>query len=216
VTADAFDEIDADAIVLATGSRPALSRLGTNPAVTGQDPAAGLDLLNSSAIAGIDDARFASVDDVLSGRRRSSGRVLVIDGTGLWDGAGTAEFLANDGAEVVVVTAASAVGAALETANRHLFSQRAAAAGIRLMPSMRFAGSKDGVALLRHVYTGETTELADVDLIVPSVGRRSDEALYLDWSGRTGAPRLHRVGDCVAPRLLRDVIRESYELGRTL
>jgi 2,4-dienoyl-CoA reductase-like NADH-dependent reductase (Old Yellow Enzyme family) len=215
VTADALDEIDADAIVLATGSRPALSRLGANPAVAAQDPAAGMDLLNSPAIAGIDDARFASVDDVLSGRRRSSGRVLVIDGTGLWDGAGTAEFLANDGAEVTVVTAASAVGAALETANRHLFSQRAAESGIRLLPHTQFAGHTDGVALLRHVYTGETTELADVDLIVPSVGRRSDEALYLDWAGRIGDRQLHRVGDCIAPRLLREVIRESYELGLT-
>jgi hypothetical protein len=215
VTADALDDIDADAIVVATGSRPGLSRLGANPALAAQEPAAGMDMLNSPAIAGIDDARFASVDDVLSGRRRSSGRVLVIDGTGLWDGAGTAEFLANDGAEVVVVTAASAVGAALETANRHLFSQRAAAAGIRLVPHTQFAGSKDDVALLRHVYTGETTELTDVDLIVPSVGRRSDEALYLEWNGRTGTRRLHRVGDCVAPRLLREVIRESYELARS-
>jgi pyruvate/2-oxoglutarate dehydrogenase complex dihydrolipoamide dehydrogenase (E3) component len=216
VTADALDDIDADAIVLATGSRPALSRLGTNPAPTAQEPAAGMDQLNSPAIAGIDDARFASVDDVLSGRRRSSGRVLLIDGTGLWDGAGTAEFLANDGAEVVVVTTASAVGAALETANRHLFSQRAAAAGIRLLPHTRFTGDVGGVAHLRHVYTGETSELADVDLIVPSVGRRSDEALYLDWAGRAGRAALHRVGDCIAPRLLREIVRESYEWALTL
>ena len=215
VTADALDEIDADAIVLATGSRPALSRLGTNPAVTAQDPVAGMDLLNAPAIAGIDDARFASVDDVLSGRRRSSGRVLVIDGTGLWDGAGTAEFLANDGAEVVVVTAASAVGSALETANLHLFSERAAAAGIRLLPHTRFTGHTAGTAHLSHIYTGETTELTDVDLIVPSVGRRSDETLYLDWAARIGGRQLHRVGDCVAPRLLREVIRESYELALT-
>ena len=54
-----------------------------------------------------------------------------------------------------------------------------------------------------------------VDLIVPSVGRRSDEELYLDWAARGGSRELHRVGDCIAPRLLREVIRESYEFGLT-
>ena len=215
VTPDAMEDIDADVIVLATGSRPALSLLGPNPLVAGQEPTAGLDLFNP-AIAEIDRARFASVDDVLSGRRPTPGRALVIDGTGLWEGAGTAEFLANAGAEVVVATAGAAVGAALETANRHLFHQRAAAAGIRLLTHVQFAGSADGVAQLRDVYTGQVTELADVDLIVPAVGRRSNEELYLDWASRAGSRRLHRVGDCIAPRMLRDVIRESYEFARTL
>jgi 2,4-dienoyl-CoA reductase-like NADH-dependent reductase (Old Yellow Enzyme family) len=215
VPADVLDDLDADVLVLATGSRPALSRGGVNPAVAGQQPTAGLDLA-SPAIAAIDPARSASVDDVLSGRCRTPDRALVIDGTGLWEGAGTAEFLANQGAEVTVVTAGSAVGAALETANRHLFHQRAAAAGIRLLTMTRFTGSTEGGAQLRHVYTGQVTELADVDLIVPAVGRRSDEALYLDWVGRIGARRLYRVGDCVAPRMLREVIRESYDVARTL
>jgi 2,4-dienoyl-CoA reductase-like NADH-dependent reductase (Old Yellow Enzyme family) len=213
VTADAFDDLDADAVVVATGSRPALSRLGVNPAITAQEPAAGLDLLGSPAVAAIDPARLATVDDVLTGRRHSSGRVLLIDGTGLWEGAGTAEFLANGGAEVVVVTAAAAVGAALETANRHLFHQRAAAAGIRMRPHTTFAGCTDGTVVLRDVYTGELSEVPGVDLIVPSVGRRSEEELYLGWAARADAREVHRVGDCVAPRLLREVIRESYEFG---
>lgn len=213
VTADVLDDIDADVVVVATGSRPALSRLATNPPVAAQEPTAGLDLFNAPAVADIDPALFASVDDVLTGRRESTGRVVIIDGTGQWEGAGTAEFLANGGAEVVVVTAGPAVGAALETANRHLFHQRAAAAGMRLLTRTQFVGCTDGVAVLRDVYTGQVAEIRGVDLVVPAVGRRSDEELYLDWAGRSGAPTLHRVGDCVAPRLLREVIRESYELG---
>jgi 2,4-dienoyl-CoA reductase-like NADH-dependent reductase (Old Yellow Enzyme family) len=215
ITGEDLDDIEADAVVVATGSRPALSRVAANPAVAAQEATAGLDLLGSPAIAAIDDARFATVDDVLAGRRRSGGRVLVIDGTGLWEGAGTAEYLANGGAQVVVITTGPAVGAALETANRHLFSQRAAAAGIHLLPHTAFAGGTGGTAVLRNVYTGQVTELADVDLIVPAVGRRSDEELYLEWSGRARSPQLHRVGDCVAPRLLREVIRESYEFALT-
>jgi pyruvate/2-oxoglutarate dehydrogenase complex dihydrolipoamide dehydrogenase (E3) component len=216
VTADDFDDLEADVVVLATGSRPALSAVGTNPPVTAQQPTAGLDQLDSRAIAGLDPDSVATVDDLLSGRRKAAGRILLIDGTGLWEGAGTAEFLATEGAEVVVITAAPTVGAALETANRHLFQQRAAAAGIQFLPSTLLAGYSEGTALVTDVYTGQVTELTGVDLVVPAVGRRSDEALYLDWAGRDGGRPLYRVGDCVAPRLLREVIRESYEFGLTL
>lgn len=212
VAVDALDDIEAEVIVVATGSRPALSRLGENPPIAAQEPTAGLDLFNAAAIAGIDAARFASVDDVLSGRRGTSGRALVIDASGQWEGVGTAEFLMNAGADVVVVTTAASVGESLETANRHLFHERAAA-GIRLRTRTRFEGCTGGLAILRDVYTDQVTELPDVDLIVPAVGRRSDEALYLDWAGRSASRKLYRVGDCVAPRLLREVIRESYELG---
>jgi hypothetical protein len=84
---------------------------------------------------------------------------------------------------------------------------------MRLITRTQFAGFIDGVARLRDVYTGQVSEIPGVDLVVPAVGRRSDEELYLEWASRSGAPTLHRVGDCVAPRMLRDVIRESYELG---
>jgi hypothetical protein len=72
-----------------------------------------------------------------------------------------------------------------------------------------------GTAVLRDVYTGEVTEVRDVDLIVPSVGRRSAEELYLGWAAHGDSREVHRVGDCIAPRLLREVIRESYEFGLT-
>jgi 2,4-dienoyl-CoA reductase-like NADH-dependent reductase (Old Yellow Enzyme family) len=216
VTADALEEIEADVIVLATGSRPALSRVGVNPVVTAQEPTAGLDHFNAAAIAAIDESLFASVDDVLSGRRRATRRAVVIDGSGDWEGAGTAEFLANSGIEVVVVSAAATVGASLETANRHLFHQRAATKGIRLLSRTTFLGCKDGAVQVKDVYTGQVSEVAGVDLIVPAVGRRSEEALFLDWKSRIGSRQLYRVGDCVAPRMLREVIRESYELALTV
>lgn len=216
VTPDALGEIEADIILLATGSRPALSRAGLNPAITVQEPLAGLDHFNTDAIAALDEPLLASVDDVLSERRRPARRALVIDGRGDWEGAGTAEFLSNCGSDVVVVSAAATVGASLEPANCHLFQERAAAKGIRLLSRTSFAGCKDGTVQLRHVYTGQISEIADVDLIVPAVGRRSEETLYLDWKGRIGSRRLYRVGDCVAPRMLREVIRESYEFALTV
>lgn len=215
ITADVLDEIDADLIVIATGSRPALSAVARNSAITHQEPVAGLDLFDP-VLTSLDLSVLASVDDVLSGRRLVTGRAVVIDGTGQWEGAGTAEFLANAGVDVVVIAAADTVGCSLETANRHLFHERAAEKGIRLLPRTRFCGVTDGTVQLRETYTGRPSEIEGVDVIIPAVGRRSDEDLYLDWAARIDPARLRRVGDCIAPRLLREVIRESYDFARVI
>jgi hypothetical protein len=213
ITEDLLDEIEADAIIVATGSRPALSQVAVNPAITGQEPTAGLDHFNSPALRDLDPQVLATVDEVLSGSREPGKRAVVIDGTGNWEGAGTAEYLANAGSEVWVVAGAFSVGSSLEAANRHLFYQRAAEKGIHTLTTTAFAGFSDGVVRLTNVYTGETTEVSGVDLVVPAVGRRSDEMLFLDWKKRAGRRAMYRLGDCVAPRMLREVIREAYEFG---
>jgi 2,4-dienoyl-CoA reductase-like NADH-dependent reductase (Old Yellow Enzyme family) len=213
ITEDLLEEIEADALVVATGSRPALSRVAVNPAITGQESTAGLDSFNSPAIRDLDPQVVATVDEVLSGDRPPGRRALVIDGTGNWEGAGTAEFLANAGSEVWVASDRFSVGYSLETANRELFYRRAAEKGIRTLPTTRFAGFTDGVVHLKDIYTAESTELPGVDLVVPAVGRRSDEMLFLDWKKRAGQRSIYRLGDCVAPRMLREVIRESYEFA---
>jgi pyruvate/2-oxoglutarate dehydrogenase complex dihydrolipoamide dehydrogenase (E3) component len=213
ITEDLLDEIEADALILATGSRPALSQIAFNPAITGQEPTAGLDHFNSPAIRDLDPQVLATVDEVLSGDHAPGKRAVVIDGTGNWEGAGTAEFLANAGSEVWVVTGAFSVGSSLEAANRHLFYQRAAEKSIHTLTTTAFAGFADGVVHLKNIYTSESTEISGVDLVVPAVGRRSDEALFLDWKKRAGQRAMYRLGDCVAPRMLREVIRESYEFA---
>nr|WP_239028473.1 FAD-dependent oxidoreductase [Pseudonocardia acidicola] len=215
ITADMLDEIEADAIVVATGSVPALSRVAPNLPVTAQETEAGLDHFNSRAIRDLDGALVATVDEVLSGARVPGPKALVVDGTGLWEGAGTAEFLANAGSEVWLVSEHFSAGHSLEAANRTLFYRRAVQKNIHILATTRFAGFKDGVARLEDVYTGQPTELSGLDLIVPAVGRRSDETLYLTWRARARTRTIHRLGDCIAPRLLRDVIAEAYEFART-
>src|SRR5271156_1488373 len=75
---------------------------------------------------GLDLPFVKSVDSVLSGRVRLSGRVLVIDQNGHWEGASTAEFLADDGCEVHVATPAFHVLGDIEGGNRLLYLRRGA------------------------------------------------------------------------------------------
>src|SRR5262249_23743179 len=92
---------DPDVVVVATGSEPNLPNLRS--AETGRSLALGLQAL--PAVDGLELPHVVAVDDVLSGDANLSGHVVVIDGNGHWEAAGTAEYLADRGCQVTVVAA---------------------------------------------------------------------------------------------------------------
>lgn len=208
--ADAAD-IDADAVIVATGSTPVVIRPVGQPHQHDADRWEwGGHHLNECP-----QSAFATVDDVLSGSRRGIRRAVVVDVTGHWDAAGTAEFLANAGAEVWLVSSQPVAAHALESANRELFFQRAASKRIHILSHTRVRGLGDRATSLtvEDVYTSCATDVADVDTIVPAMGRRADETLFREWKDLDTGWTIDRIGDCVAPRLLRDVVAEAYQLA---
>ena len=168
-----------------------------------------------------------SVDDVLSGRVRLSGRVLVIDRNGHWEGAGTAEFLADGGCEVHVVTPSFHVLGDIEGGNRLLYLRRAALKGIKFHTCTDVLEVEPGRAWLSPVFSnvdgdgwgkyvllpGDGAWMERIDWIVPVIGRRSREDLYLrlQQDRRFEATHIERIGDCVSPRLIQLVLSEAYE-----
>lgn len=60
----------------------------------------------------------------------------------------------------------------------------------------------------------ETGTIERVDTVVLATGSRANESLYFSLKGKV--KELHRVGDCVSPRLALDAIFDGYNLGRTL
>jgi hypothetical protein len=65
---------------------------------------------------------------------------------------------------------------------------------------------------------GDEEWIEDVDWVVPVIGRRSRQDLFLELrsSEHFQNARILRVGDCVAPRLIQSVIMEAFEVGRSL
>jgi 2,4-dienoyl-CoA reductase-like NADH-dependent reductase (Old Yellow Enzyme family) len=218
--ASAFDGSAAldgvDTVVFATGSVPALPGAERLDAVCGQEPGAGLGIQAGRVPGGLDRPGVISADHALC-LESAPGKAVVVDGNGHWEAAGTAEYLAGLGAAVTVVTAGSAVGADLEGTSHELFHQRARAAGIRLHTRCRVLGIGAHSVEIEDLDTGKRSTVTDVSWVVPVLGRRSVEDHYLRLR-RDGhfAGALHRVGDCVAPRLLRAVIAEAYELAATI
>jgi mycofactocin system FadH/OYE family oxidoreductase 2 len=140
------------------------------------------------------------------------GKAVVLDGIGNQLGMGVAEWLADRGWRVEVVTGDMFVGQNL-TASMELtpWNQRAAAKGVVFVPQVdveRIAG-RTLTGLDRFDRT--PMQIPDVDLVVSVVHEVPDEDLY--FALKESGERVFRVGDCVAPRSMSQAILEGYRAG---
>ena len=227
-TLDNIKACDPDIVVVATGSDPNLPGKADSDSVLSRK--LGRQILPE--IEGLGGDNVVSCDQVLSGEIRLSGHVVVIDNNGHWEAAGTAEFLADDGCQVTIVAGHTLVGEDIEAGNRTLFYRRAAIKGIsmraatnvtaieprRVRVSAVFSAA-DAIGWAKYILMpGDEEAIEGVDWVVPVIGRRSREDLYLKLkqSPDFGGVRVERVGDCVVPRLIQSTIQEAFELGRDL
>jgi 2,4-dienoyl-CoA reductase-like NADH-dependent reductase (Old Yellow Enzyme family) len=216
-----------DHIVIATGSEPNLP--GTAEA---NSPAIDLGRQVLPAVPGLDLPFVHSSDDVMSGRVKLKGRVLVIDNNGHWEGAGTAEYLADEGCMVEVVTPDAMVGGDIESGTRTLFYRRAAIKGIAIRSGFALKAIEPGRVTVAPVFSGAGTQgfgryllvageeqvIEGFDFVVAIIGRRSREDLYhrCRESALLEGVTIERVGDAVAPRLIESNIAEAYTTGLTI
>src|SRR5262245_55773123 len=178
-----------DAVVVATGSVPAVPEIG------------------------LDGMPVVSADEVLSGRRLD-GSVLVWDDDGRYRGPGAALLLARHGARVEIVTPELHVGVRLDPSNlvpfyRHLFD-----AGIALTPNYDVSGATGRAVRLRNVFTRAEVERAPVDALVIALLRRVPrDELYHELRA---VREVHLIGDASAARPTDKVILEASVLARRL
>ena len=221
-------EMKPDIVVLANGSEPNLP----NRAQDGSVEARRLGRQILPEVEGLDLPFVVSADEILSGAAKPSGKVVVIDETGHWEAAGTAEFLADAGCSVVVVASHGAVASDLEAGSRTLFQRRAAIKEIELRPNFVVTAIAERRVQISAVFShgdsagwgkyvlipGDERWIEDVDWVVAVVGRRSREDLFLAFKSapELAGVRVERVGDCVAPRLLQSVILEAFTFAVAL
>jgi 2,4-dienoyl-CoA reductase-like NADH-dependent reductase (Old Yellow Enzyme family) len=219
---------ESDVIVVATGSEPNLPNRNTDSSAKSR--ALGRQVLPE--IEGLDLAHVVSSDEVLSGAMKPEGHVVVIDNNGHWEAAGTAEFLADAGCRVTVLAGHMMIGENIEAGTRTLFYRRAAIKGITLRTATTVTGIAPGRVTVSAVFSaadavgwaqyilmpGDEEVIEGVDWVVPVIGRRSREDVYLDLKAapELANAKVMRVGDCVAPRLIQSNILEAFELARDL
>ena len=163
-----------------------------------------------------DATRVVDCRDVLSGGAHPSGRVIVVDELGFHHATSVAELLADRGCRVTVVTPGMVVGQDLGiTLDLEHWNVKAAAKGIGQFTDLVPMGWSDGSLTLLHHPTGQQRELA-CDWVVLAVAGQPVEWLYHELSAAIGGAKVHRIGDCVAPRRAHAAVIEGARIGELL
>ena len=184
-----------DAIIVATGSSPALPYWA--PA---DPPAAG--------------PKLADVRQVLDGSVQPKGRVIVVDELGFHQATSVAELLADRGCSVEVITSGMVVGQDLGvTLDMEGWQTRASLKHISQTTDLLVLGLEDGAVQLLHHPSGRP-ERREVDWIVLAVPNRPNEELYFNLKKAGFAA--YRIGDCVAPRRAHAAVIEGHRIGVAL
>ena len=188
VTVDDLDAARAEGttVVLATGGRPA------PPPVPGDGSVVVIDAL--SALAG----GVGALPD---------GPVLVHDTVGGPIAVGVAEWLAEAGRDVALVTADQIAGTLLSlTGDLADANTRLQQAGVRRELRARLRRLADGRAHLEDPWTGASRSVPAA-VVVDCGHRLPEESLYL------AHPFTLRAGDCVAPRTVLEAVLEGRRLA---
>jgi mycofactocin system FadH/OYE family oxidoreductase 2 len=161
------------------------------------------------------------VVDVLTGRVRPSGSVLVYDELGFHQASSVALLLAERGCQVRMVTPAMVAAQDLGlTLDRERFRRQALACAVamdtdRVVLDADSGAGRVAVRILHHP-TGHVED-AEYDAVVCALPWRPADRLWHELADAAAAGlSVHRVGDCVAPRRMDAAIGEGARLGQAL
>ena len=181
---------DPDAVIVATGSKPK------------ECPVTGCTL-----------PYVLSVWNVLKGEGKIGQNVIFIDYDGHHQATSCAEYLADLGKVVHMVTPSLFVGAELgPTQDLYLSRQRLMQKGVTFTPDFAVMEIKGTEVHGFNVYSNEWRVFDGYDTVVAAMGNEADDGLYKALKGRV--KELYRIGDCVAPRKADMAIYEGYMAGK--
>jgi 2,4-dienoyl-CoA reductase (NADPH2) len=189
VTLELLNQLRPEALILATGAIPLIPD-----------------------IAGLDKARVVTYEDVLTGRRPTGNRVVVIGGGAT--GAEVSEVLADEGKKVTICEKLGEVIRDAEPGTRKLLLVRLSQKGVRiLINSEPKKITSAGVVIERK----GSEELIGADTVVISVGAKANREMAAAIKSRKmEGLELFEIGDCVEPRKAMEAIREGAEVGEKI
>ncbi|MBI3969208.1 MAG: FAD-dependent oxidoreductase [Chloroflexi bacterium] len=188
-TPERVKELSPDAVVVATGATPKRFQVPGAPHVF-------------------------TIWEALESPDRLGNHVAFLEADGNWQSVATAEYLADIGKKVTVVTAQASVGWRITTYSLLAVRPRFREKKIKILPIHAIKALDGTTLVLEDLSTGETERLEGVNSIVASIGGVVEDRLYKRLRGQV--PELHQVGDCVAPRTALEAILEGHATGRAL
>jgi mycofactocin system FadH/OYE family oxidoreductase 2 len=183
-----------DVVILATGSTPFMRK-----------------------IPGIAEGKIevTNVRDVLEEKVNTGDNVVIFDyPLGFWQCCDTAEFLAEKGKKVTVVTALPFVGMSLPNDSFRSTYERLLTKDVTFLPHCDIRAIKGRTLVIFNIYDKKEQFLENIDHLVLSLGGQADDGLYHELKNKV--KELYLIGDCVAPRKIPEAIREGHLIGRRI
>ncbi|MBI2322479.1 MAG: FAD-dependent oxidoreductase [Chloroflexi bacterium] len=201
VAADAEPVAWADAVVVATGARPL--RSGYTPARP--------DVL---ALPGVEQPHVVTLWDALAQPERVGRRVAIVDDQGDVQVTGAAEYLADRGCEVAIVTRFTHVGNTIYPGSYGPERRRLAERGVRCHVDSLVSAVEPAALVGHDVYSERPWRVEPLDTVVLAMGCAPEDGLYAALRAR-GKPA-YAAGDCVAPRGITEAVYEGHKVARLL
>ena len=173
-------ELEPEWVIVATGSRPIIP-----------------------PIPGLNDALTA--EQLLTGRRKAGRRVLILGG-GLV-GIESAEHLARQGSEVVVVELLEEIARDMEPITRKMTLKRLDGLPVQVHTGTRLVRMENGEAVVTTGDTGEESSLGRFDSVLVSVGHRPHDSLSADL--RSASIPTEVLGDAREPGQIFDATQDG-------
>jgi 2,4-dienoyl-CoA reductase-like NADH-dependent reductase (Old Yellow Enzyme family) len=197
----AIREFAPDGVIVATGATPTLTGFSSIAPLIDEIPRTGK-------------ANLLTPWDVLLNETPAAGHVVVLDDDGSRYAAGTAEVLLDRGCTVEIVSRFHTLFHQTEyTLDLGLLYERLFGKGLRHRLNTWAKQLNEGSVETYNLYTHETDTLA-CDHVVFVGARQANQKLYQDLV--SSELRVHRVGDCLAPRRLDHAIYEGFLAGLEL
>jgi thioredoxin reductase len=160
-------------------------------------------------------SQVLNVWQVLKGEAAIGDRVLLIDGDGHHKATSTAEFLADQGKKVDIITDALFVGVELgPIGDLYNSRQRLLQKGVTFTSDMRVQEIEGATVKAVNVYSNEVFVYEGYDTVVVITPNKPNQDLYFKLKGKI--KELYRIGDCVAPRKIDMAIWEGNKVGRMI
>lgn len=201
-TAESVLALASDAVVVATGGRPAKdTRSAYHPMpVPGSEQGWVLDHVDA-------------LRRVLADSTSLGARVVILDAVGHCEAIGLGELLATQGVDVTCLTTLP-VPMALDGETQAAILPRAVQAGMKWQPSTALVAIGNHDVTTANVLSHELETIADVDTVVIRTNGLPDDALYHALDGKV--PELVRIGDAIAVRVVDRAVYDGHVAARAL
>ena len=191
VDAQVIRDFAPDAIVLATGARPYLPPFETDEAM-----------------------QVVTAWDVLRGKVKVGGRVVVTDWRSDWIGPGVAQLLAAEGSQVELAVSGVYAGETTPLYVRDVTAAELHRQGIRVTPYARLYGTDGNTVFMQHITSGEPIMFEGVDTLVLCNGHIPVDELAAEIDAL--GIEYQQIGDAMTPRTAEEAVYDGMIAGRSL